>query len=216
MPLAPGVVSDGNFKVAAQNGAVVFEQPFAASRNDFVTFLARRNMRVQDGYYVNPVPMSQRSFGLRGTGYLVDITTPSIIEGSDILDYTEIYASLPPTQREYGTASAQIQVPYLATLGEDSRWIILNLNDTFDAEFVYEYSLNAPLPTLFRAKLMQTAFAVGYFLAGFNYNKPPVDGLYLAQNSTTTRWMGSIFCRESVFVRPPPVTKYTGLEQPAP
>lgn len=219
MPTVPGYVSDGDFKIARQNGAASFTQPFASSRNDFSTFIARRTMRVEDGYYANPVPMSQFNFGQRGIGYLVDVESPSAIDGSNLLEYAEVYASLPPTHRDYGTATASIQIPYKLVSPDDPEvfgWQMLNLNDSFDAVFVYEYSLNAPLPALLRTRLVQikgsiTQFDAAFMQAGFTWKKPPVDGLYLAQNSTSFRWMGGIFCRESIYVTAPPVTKYNGL-----
>lgn len=214
MPAAPGIVNDGDFNVARQNGDVDYDYPFASALNDFSTFIARRRMRVESGYFRMPLAMSQRNFPSKGIGYLVDVTKPTTVEGTNLQDYDEVYASLPPTQEDYGTATASIQVPFLATVADVSEWIFVTINDSFDAVFVYEYSLNQPLPQIYRGKLVQSSLGVGQVISGYSYNRPPPNGRYLAQNSTSSRWMGSIFRRETVYVIPPPITKYKDLPLP--
>lgn len=214
---APAVVNDGNFTTAQQNGAVSLAFPFAASRGDFLTFVATRNMRIESGNFAMPVAMGQRNFGNLGVGYLVNVTDPVAVEGTSLLDYQEIYANVPPPQKVPGSATATIQqIINLALDGDPPRYYAINISDTFDAFYYYDYYLeNNPLPALYRSKLQQYPYGISNYLQfGLGITTPPADGLYLAANSTSQRWMGGIFCRESVFVKPPPVTKWAGLTAP--
>jgi len=209
MPV-PGLVNDGNFTVAQQNGATTYDFPFAETRNDFKTFIARRVMRVEDAYYTRPFPMTQRGFTRLGSGYLVGISNPQIVEGTNLFEYTETYASLPQQHIIPGTATAQIQqIINLTDDPENPRWAPVPVNDSFDAVFYYDWSIGDTLPPIFRTKLVQYPYGISNALQfGLDITTPPANGLYLAQNSTSARWMGEIYYRETVYVKPPPIKKW--------
>lgn len=204
MPTVPAFVEDGDFSVIAQNGALTPSFPFA-DKGDFTSFVMRGKFRVNLNNWQKPIPMSQINFPTYGTAYLVSIGDPQTINESDLVDYPFVYASVPDTRTEYGSVSYTPQVP---AQDASNNKTLLQYNDTFDAELVYEYSANSPLPQLFRGKLIKTAatFGTGFAQAGGWKVSAQNNNRQLAQNSTTRIYMGKIYERLSVFAKLPKVS----------
>ncbi len=203
MPV-PGIIEDGDFSVLLQNGAWVPSFPFANVGDD-TTFIMRAKFRVNLNNWVKPIAMSQLSFTAYGLAYFVDIESTDGINNSEIVDYTFVYASIPVRRVEYGSASATIQK---SVKNADTTVSLVQYTDTFDAQFIYEYSANAPLPQLIRGRLMRptNVLSAGPIQqAGPWKNASQAGNAQLAQNSTSKIWKGRIYERLSVFVTPPDI-----------
>lgn len=191
MPTPFNRIDDGNYNIAQQNGSIVLDWPLA-SVGDFNHFTAKVMRAVDVRRFVAPLPMDQRSFDL-GDAYLVDLTDPSrdgSPGGSMILNYTELYASLPVTRIEYTTiVYTQQFADIVGQTFEDAPPI------TRDAQVTYEYSLVKPLVTLEAPKL----YVIGGVLFESGHFTKLNDGdLVLAEDSSTLRYLGLIWCRRSV------------------
>jgi len=193
MPV-PGTVDDGLFTVPQQNGAAVYEYPFF-DRGDSTTFIATVKMIVDLDYFVVPVPMSVKQFGLLGNAFLVDLIPPSDTT-QRLYEYSLVYANIPKTRKEPSTVTYTNQSPTdSATLTVAN---VVNFTSTVQAEDVFEYSVNAPLPPLIAPVLVAGAGQV-YRFGDYNRGATRV----LAQNSEARIYMGKIYERKSTFITRP-------------
>jgi hypothetical protein len=194
----PAIVNDGNFSIAQPNGAAQPEFPFYSFGDDS-TFIQRVNMRVLQSKFIRPPIMQQTFFTGLGKGYLVDIENPQVIAG-DLVEYPFVYASLPKQRKEYGSATFtyQARLPGGTTL--------LSYTDTFPSTIIYDYSVLAPLPPLFRGKVLTSTTDTGAVtIQAGKWVPANTKGLLLAENSTSGIWLGQIFFRRSVYVSVPPI-----------
>lgn len=200
----PGIIEDGDFSILLQNGAWTPSFPFA-NVGDEKTFIMRAKFRVNLNNWTPPIAMSQLVFSTYGTAYFVDIENTDSINGSELVDYTLVYASIPNRRVEYGSASATIQK---SVVNADTSISLVAYTDTFDGQYVYEYSANAPLQQLYRGRLVRptnTLSANPIQQAGPWHNAAQGGNSQLAQNSTSRIWKGKIYERLSVFVTPPEI-----------
>lgn len=207
----PAIVNDGDFTTPRQNGAPEPDFPFSY-RGDFKTFVAKVTMRVDVDSYKVPQQMAQRWFPGLGRGYLVDFTSPNMV-GQRVLEYNLVYASVPLDSTEYNSAtySAQLWSPPLVEGGDYS---ITTATDTYDAQFVYEYSIFKPLPQILYTRLVlipapATATFPGQLIiqvqgspvfARQSSGVVDVPGRALARNTTSKIWKGRIYERLSVYI----------------
>lgn len=196
--MVPAIVTDGDLSVAVQNGAPVPNFPFAY-RGDTKTFVAKVTMRVDVNDYKVPVPMSQRWFPGLGRGYLVDFDQPSAV-GQQLIEYGELYASVPLTGVEYGSATTTLYQAVVAPPDQNST--LTQYSDTFDALRLFEYSIFKPLPELIAPRLfLQSVGGFDRILQTGDTN-PLSNGKILAQNTTTRLYAGKIYERLSVLIVP--------------
>lgn len=206
MPTVPGSVDDGNWNVAQQSGVPVYDFPFSY-RGDFKTFTAEVTMTVNVGSWKQPQSMKQRWFAGLGRGYLVDFTKP-VATTQGLMEYKEIYASVPLTGIEYGSSTANIQIPHPATDPTTENATISSYSDTFNAQLVYEYSVFKPLPQILYTRLiLQPDPTTGLNVIVVQGTALGIDapGRALVQNTTSKIWKGKIFERLSVFINYQPL-----------
>lgn len=174
-------------------------------------------MTVEISSYSKPQAMNMRSFPPLGSGYLVGVTSPNIIEGTNLLSYTEIYANVPKKYTQPAQIAATIQqIVDVSSTGEPDAppsYIPIDVSDIFDGEIEYEYAIDRTLiPSIFRSRLKMYPFAIKNSLQfGLDIKKPPADGRYLAGNSVTEQYLGQIYCRITTYVKPPPIKKWDGV-----
>lgn len=192
MPV-PAIVNDGDFTIAQPNGAPVYSFPFW-SKGDSKTFTAKQPVRVEISRFKMPILMSQKSFPNIGKAYLVDISNPEQIAGSNLMEYDEIYASLPSKRLEYGQAS------YTPQYADPASQILFAFTDLYDATWVYEYSLYKPLPSLYSPKLFK--LIDGIFQSA-DFRPIGIGNDRLVQNSVSSIYMGQIFQRLSIYAALP-------------
>lgn len=201
----PAIVNDGNFSQILQNGSPETTFPFF-NLGDDKTFIARVRMRVRAGSFVMPKLMSQRFLANLGQCYLVDVEDGTPVDNTDLIEYVFVYAAVPQTRTEYGSAT----YTYQAVLnGVTTNF---KYTDVFPASIVFEYSVFTPLPPLFRGRLLTSATDTGAVtIQAGRWVPSNTQGLLLAENSTSGIWLGKIYFRRSVYVSTPPV----GVFQPA-
>ena len=207
MPLPPGYVDDGDFSTPQQNGAPEYSFPFAY-RGDNRTFVAKVMYRVDVDHYNTPEPMAQKWFPGLGKGYMVDFDQPSMV-GQRLLEYGLYFASVPITGTELGTVNYTFYTrAVVPEYGVDASFT--SYNDTFDADYVYEYSINQPLPQLYYARFIlqpydpPTANFSAIFLigtVGLVGTDPNGASKFLAQNSTSKIYKGGIYERLSIYAK---------------
>lgn len=193
----PGIIDDGNFSIPQRNGVKAASYPFF-NKGDVTTFIQPVPMRVDQRYWIPPQPMEQKYFDGMGVGYLVDVTDPQVVYGTNLIDYDLIYASVPAKRTEYGQTPFNVQAPIIGTSKA-----VLAFIDIFPGRFIYEYSAGTPLPILYRPLLLTVDYYQGEgkqivevgayqeYLGGQNI---------LVENSRTEIWMGKIYQRLSIFV----------------
>lgn len=203
MPAVPGVIDDGNFFFPQQNGVKAASYPFF-NKGDATTFIQPVTMRMDQRYWTTPVPMTQRYFDGLGIGYLVDITDPQVVYGTNLIEWDEIYASVPAKRTEYGQTAFNVQAPIIGTQRAVSAFI-----DVFPGRFVYEYSVNAPLPILYRPQLIKVDYyqGSGPQIVQIGAWEAYIDGKnILTENSRNEIWMGKIYQRLSIYVDLPTIS----------
>lgn len=194
----PNRIDDGDFTRAQQNGEYSQEQPFA-SKGDFYTTLYSVPMRVDTRFY-NPNPKSSQRQFPRGVCYLVDIESQQQVANSQLTDYIEIYATLPPSRPEYQSVTWDADIIRVVDNVK-----VGTFTGVVDGLVLYEYSLGSPLPALFRA-YRDDSIGLRIPGSGPQGRNPTYQGRILAENSTSENWMGDIFVRKSVYIKPPPFT----------
>lgn len=148
------------------------------------------------------------------TAYLVGDTTPSPVDGG-LVQYIRSWASVPESREEYESISATF--PGI----QNQR---APFTETVTAQITIDYFLVGPsqtyedpseIPTIPATKFLDSAWSTGapadaFFLSG---STSPLLGTWLAgvtaeeftyiiQASTLERWMGNIYARSYVSVRP--------------
>lgn len=197
MPTVPGIIDDGNFRVAQRNGVKAASYPFF-SRGDATAFVQPVPMRVDQRYWQKPVMMTQKNFDGMGIGYLVDISDPQVVYGTNLIDYDEIYASVPAKRTEYGQAPFNYNAPIIGISKA-----VLAFIDIFPGRFVYEYSAGTPLPILYRPLLLSVDYyqGEGKQIVQVGAYKNYLDGQnILTENSRTEIYLGKIYERLSIYV----------------
>lgn len=207
MSNVPGVVNDGDFSKAQQDGSPEYSFPFA-ERGDNKTFVAKVTFRVDVNSYRPPIAMSQRMFPGLGRGYMLDFDQPQMV-GQQLLSYGVYFGNVPQRSEVNGSTTYGVQKPIAAQeYGQNAS--IVQYNDTFDALIVYEYSLWQPLTQLFYARYMLAPFSLApdnydalYIAGSTGYvgNTPDGMALFLAQNSTSKLYRGRIFERMSIYAK---------------
>lgn len=192
----PGTVNDGNFSVPQQDGAPLFDFPFF-NRGDAITFIATIRMRCSVSAFKVPIPMSVKQFTTFGKAFLVDFSEPSGI-GQDLMEWTQVYANVPRTRKEPSTTTYTNQI---STGGGLTVASVISYTSTMQAEDVYEYSVNAPLPPLIAPVLLASGGLL-YSTAPFS---PNANTRILAQNSEARIYMGKIYERKSTYINRPAV-----------
>lgn len=189
---APKIIADGNFNFAQQNGPTSYKLPFA-DKGDFRSFQAINTMRVAAAKYTTPFVNSLQTFPL-GNAYLSDMTAPSEVQGGALLEWQEIFASIPQPRSEYGSITYTQQYISTSVLGDRS---IIDWTQTRDGRILYEYSLNTPLARILAPVLIEFASII-YFQGGWGTFTPGQE--ILAQDTTSEIYLGKIYCRKSVLV----------------
>lgn len=192
MPV-PIYVDSGNFKVAQQIRDWEFDYPFAAD-GDNSTFIARRTMRVQSGYQTTRGMYGRLLFRNRGYAYFSDITPLRAVDAqSRLVDYDEIWASVPNKRTTYETISYAEQY-LIRPIGEDP--YILDVVKSTNAATVWEYGLQ-PLRQLKAPRLQELAGRI-YSLNGWGQIEEGAS--VLAEDSQNSIYMGRIYQRKSYYV----------------
>lgn len=209
MSTVPSYYDDGDFNVAQQNGAPVLSFPFE-DQSDLDSFIYTVQMRMDVDHYKRPTLMGTRKFPL-GMAYLVGVSSPQLV-GQRLNEWTETWACVPRIHNEYGSATYQYQriIRYQAT-GTILTTVaaISEYSDVFSARIECEYSIDR-LPDLAVTRWwpVKRLLQVGDLRIEINdvqvtgSNTITGAGEVLAQNSITERWMGGIFVRKSIFIKP--------------
>lgn len=193
MPLPPGIVDDGDYTKAQQNGAPQISFPYLKF-GDNKTFIAKIPMVVDVSYYQPRQPMTQRWFPNLGRAYLIDYEGPQETP-QRLMYYNEIYGNVPQTRIEYGSTTFKQQDSAYDEDGANAR--ITAVVDVFDAEHVFEYSIGKPLPQIFWTQL--TVSPRGIVVEVGNSTTVNTLNRMLSQNTTSRVYGGKIFERLSVF-----------------
>lgn len=184
---SPRYYDDGRFNVPQQNGATSFTFPFA-DKGDPLTFVARKRMRMASIFYTPAALMQFDDFAFLGRAYLVNRSDAADV-GNGLVEWEDVWASLPKTRTEYGTIS------YTQQYFLNSE--IIEYTGTRDASFIYEYSLTTPLPRILAPRLFQ----INNVIYTINYNLSIGEGQpVLAQDTEREIYMAQIFCRKSIYV----------------
>jgi hypothetical protein len=186
---APIYISDGDFSAANQIRDWEFEFPFT-DQGDPKSFVARRLMRIES-QYVRPVAfMSRRTFDSMGYAYLVSTTPAKAVDAqSRIVEYEEVWASVPNRRQIYQTVSYTEQPGYFTDGPE-----IVEITKSKNARVVYEYAL-APLAQLLAPRLIIIGGTL-YSWAGWRFGMTEA----LADDSENTIYLGGIYQRKSAYV----------------
>jgi len=191
---SPSYYDDGNFAVAAQNGPWRFAFPFS-DHGDATSFTATRAMRRKAQNFVRTSLMTSRSFSI-GATYLVGISEARDV-GCGLLEWEETWASVPVTRTEYGSIAYTLQDLHIISSSDGQSFDLLEYTSTRDARFVFEYSLNQPLPRRLAPVVVvkdQTAYGFG------GWGTFPAGAQILAQDTQSDIYMGRIYQRKSVFI----------------
>lgn len=193
MAVPPLHVDDGNFRVSDQIRDWEYDFPFA-SEGDGVSFIARRAMRVQSGYPGRSVLGERKTFPGRGYAYYCGLTPLRAVDAqSRLVDYDEIWASVPIRRVTHQTASYLEQLAYYWDEGQPQ---IVELPRSKNAKVVWEYALK-PLNKLIAPRL---AILNERLYAYAGWNNPKKGSEVLAEDSDNGLYMWPIYQRKSVYV----------------
>lgn len=187
-------VDDGVFTVARQDGATEFSYPFA-DKGDSQTFIAHVKKRIHTDSYRKPTLMQRQTFNL-GNAYLVDPGEPRYV-GCGLLEWVERYASVPITRTEYGSTVYTQQLLTADSTVLPITYSIDEYSATRDARFLFEYSLDKPLPRKIAPRWQTLAgrpFAIGG-ITQLTYGQQ-----VLAEDSVSRIYLAKIYERQSIFV----------------
>jgi len=196
----PIIVSDGNYRLAQQDGYYSVERPFA-DRGDIESFVVTAPMVVDPEYFKLPKLMSQRRFPW-GIGYLVDIGQQRPIQGQRLWEYDLIYASVPASRPEAGSVTATVNVVSL-----DGITILGTYTDVFDAQIRYDYQILTPPAKLIAPQGNANFKVITLFGNANNFIPFPGQDPILAANSTSSIYMGQIYERKAYYFEVPNITQ---------
>lgn len=202
----PSIFDDGNFRVAAQNGPAKVTLPFA-DKGDFVSFMLEVPMRVDADYFRAKKPMSIKQHKL-GKCYLVDMSDTTVVDRARLLDFTEIYASVPVTRIEKGSFVTSRNVSEQG-VGKGFYTSLVS------GDIIFEYFLGAPPEPIIAQRVFPGFFIQANAGAQAQGEVPPgqspttLKGSVVGKNSIATIWKGQIYERQSFFYKPSPIIART-------
>jgi hypothetical protein len=187
-------VDDGNFARADQIRDWEYEFPFTGE-GDWRSFVARRLMRVASPSLGFSPFMARRLFTGKGYAYMVETTPARAVDGqSRIVEYEEVWASVPFTRRTFQLVSYTAQPAWYSTDGVPT---IVEFTDSYQGEVTWEYAIG-PLPTL-HAPRLEIIGGVLYNRWNWTTNmRNPI-----ADDSEGGIYMGGIYYRKTLRVALP-------------
>lgn len=206
---SPRQIDDGDWSVKSQVGIAVPSYPLF-SRGDGGAWQARATFQQDIDSYLRPSLMSRRTIGGLGLGYLVDVGDATDT-GCGIMEWDEIYCSLPSTRTEPMAYPHVIQYWRTKISGGDDKYFYNVTHDIEEIAFTmggymeYEYFVNTRPKPLIKNRV----FLIYEKMYKIGSPSQSPSGTMVADDSSITTYMGRIYERATPYILLPPRTLQT-------